>query len=78
MSRAEFDRWVEFYRREPFDDQHRYHRPAAMVANGLPPYQGVEIADLLDYLRHDTSVPELSQADKNTMRAFGINRPQRN
>ena len=32
MTMEEFDRWAEFYRRCPFDDATRYHRPAAVVA----------------------------------------------
>lgn len=36
LTLAEFERWRQFYLRWPFDDAHRFHRPAALVAT-LPP-----------------------------------------
>lgn len=32
ISPREFLIWLEFYRHFPFDDMHRFHRPAAAVA----------------------------------------------
>jgi hypothetical protein len=32
MPPQEIDEWRAFYVRWPFDDLHRYHRPAALVA----------------------------------------------
>ncbi|WP_033455988.1 phage tail assembly protein T [Bordetella bronchiseptica] len=32
MSEREFRSWQQFYDESPFDDLHRYHRPAAMLA----------------------------------------------
>lgn len=33
LTEEEIDYWREFYRQHPFDDHHRYHRPAAYVAS---------------------------------------------
>jgi hypothetical protein len=35
MTPAEFESWRAFYRLFPFDDEHRYYRPAAMVSVSL-------------------------------------------
>ena len=32
MTESEFRSWQQFYQESPFDDLHRYHRPAAMLA----------------------------------------------
>lgn len=32
MTQAEFERWRDYYQRSPFDDHHRYRRPAALLA----------------------------------------------
>jgi len=33
MSQREFLSWQRFYEESPFDDLHRYHRPAALLAH---------------------------------------------
>lgn len=35
MTRGEFESWREFYVLYPFDDLHRFHKPAAMVSVSL-------------------------------------------
>jgi hypothetical protein len=35
MSHAELDSWIEFYNLHPFDDRHRFHRPAALLAHTI-------------------------------------------
>ena len=35
MDPEEIDAWRSFYVRWPFDDLHRYHRPAALVSVSL-------------------------------------------
>lgn len=51
MSEDEFDAWCEYYRRWPFDDYHRFHRPAALVGQMT---SGVkDIQPLLDFLQPD-------------------------
>lgn len=32
LTPEEFEDWRQFYTRWPFDDLHRFHRPAALVA----------------------------------------------
>ena len=33
MTRDEYESWKSFYRLYPFDDFHRFHRPAALIAS---------------------------------------------
>lgn len=74
MTQAEFQRWVSFYELYPFDDQHRYHRPAALVASRM----GGEVQTMLDWLSPEPGNAAFSDADLKTMRAFGFVRPQGN
>lgn len=78
MSAVEFQAWVDFYRLQPFDDLHRYHRPAALVATGLG---GGDVADALRWLEDgpvspampiDGSAPHYTDADRATLQAFGM------
>jgi hypothetical protein len=69
MSQAEFDRWSQFYRDYPFDDLHRYHRPAALISVSMA---GGEIQDKLNWLHPEPLPDGLSLADVNTMKAFGL------
>lgn len=73
MTQREFGQWIDFYRRHPFDDMHRYHRPAAMVARSIG---GADINQLLDWLQPPFQAGEYSEADMNTMRAFGFKPPK--
>lgn len=69
MTHAEFRSWAAFYRQHPFDDLHRYHRPAALVAVSLG---GGRIDDKLQFLAPDPVPQQYSSADMNTLKAFGI------
>jgi hypothetical protein len=71
MPLAEFHAWIEFYKLYPFDDYHRHHRPAALVAQAM---SGGDIQPRLDWLQPDRSADELTDADAATMRAFGFTR----
>jgi hypothetical protein len=73
MTQAEFARWVEFYRMSPFDDLHRYHRPAALVAGAAG---GAKVPDLLEWLAPEPVPVGLSKADIATMKALGV-KPKR-
>ena len=73
MSTAEFAAWAEFYRRHPFCDLHRYHRPAALVSVSLA---GGDIADRLDWLAPQPPPPGMTAADLRTLRAFGLTPPE--
>lgn len=71
MTLPEFRSWVDFYELHPFDDYHRFHRPAALVSCSLG---GGNTAERLEWLAPKPSVDDgnLSEADVNTLRAFGL------
>lgn len=77
MKPSELARWHQFYLRQPFDDYHRYARPAALVghlASGSNPFSGAAPApllELLQWLAPDGSSDEMTEADMNTLRAMG-------
>lgn len=72
MPQSEFEAWLEFYRRYPFDDYHRFHRPAAMLATTMK--NDDRMQQRLDWLQPDRSRDGLSDADVTTMRTFGYMR----
>lgn len=78
MCPVEFQAWVEFYLLHPFDDLHRYHRPAALVASGLA---GGKVADAIRWLEDGPVEPppaisgdgqHYTDADRATLQAFGV------
>ena len=74
MSQAEFSRWISFYQMHPFDDMHRYHRPAAFIARSMA---GGELSQMLKWLHPDYSEPEYSDEDLRTFKALGVDKPPR-
>lgn len=64
--------WREFYKLFPFDDYHRFHRPAALVATRVG---GGGVDSALRWLQPDPVMAGFSEADANTMRAFGVKPP---
>lgn len=68
MDQPEFLQWIEFYKLFPFDDFHRFHRPAALVASAIG---GGEIRERLAWLQPDPRNAGMSDADMATLRAFG-------
>lgn len=74
MTVAEFESWREFYQRYPFDDYHRFYRPAALGFSSAfsPENRTGAVLDALDWLQPDRSEDELTDADMATMRAFGF------
>lgn len=72
MTEVEFQRWCDYYRDTPFDDQHRYQRPAALIASGVfrngkgPEYY-------LDQYLHPSQIGEV---DASIYRAFGLEPPR--
>jgi hypothetical protein len=74
MTQREFESWINFYNMQPFDDLHRYHRPAALVARS---FSGADIGDLLEWLQPQVEDKQYSEADLKTFKAFGMKRPPR-
>lgn len=74
MTEAEFRSWGEYYKMSPFDDLHRFYRPAALVARSM---SGGEVSDLLEWLQPRPDVKDWTQADINTFKALGIKPPER-
>lgn len=77
MSRPEFLAWREFYTKWPFDDMHRYFRPAAMIAQS---FAGGEIEKKLEWLQPKPEVEpapgshQYSAGELLTLKTFGIRR----
>jgi len=70
MPQAEFVAWREFYRAYPFDDFHRIHRPAAVIARSAGARGTTD--EILRWLAPDPSLADATDADISTMRAFGF------
>lgn len=68
MTQAEFQSWAAFYRDSPFDDLHRFHRPAALVAASV----SGDLRGKLDFLAPEPQPENMTGADLATLRAFGI------
>lgn len=73
MTQPEFLAWVEFYKLNPFDDYHRFYRPAALVSHSM---SGGSLDDLLGWLEKRPE-PKLSDADLATLKAFGLKPPKK-
>lgn len=72
MSWSELRAWREYYRHFPFDDRHRYHRPAALIASHGQP---APLQSFLEWLEPDPATAGFSNADMNTLQAFGLRPP---
>jgi hypothetical protein len=73
MTEAEFASWMAYYRLWPFDDYHRFHRPAALVSASL----SGELDAKLKWLggeapggTHDAAAG-LNEVDRSVFRAMG-------
>lgn len=75
MPEQEIQAWREFYRIYPFDDYHRFFRPAAMVAGAMG---GGDITKRLQWLQPDPNpfAGDFMPADMNTFAALGIKPPR--
>lgn len=75
MTQNEFNSWLEFYQMQPFDDLHRYYRPAALIARS---FSGGDVTEMLNWLQpQQTEDSRYSDADMRTFAAFGMKRPPR-
>ncbi|RPD90518.1 hypothetical protein EGK75_01100 [Neisseria weixii] len=74
MSDPEFRRWQQFYMQQPFDDIHRYYRPAALQAAS---FSGGNIGEIMDFLINKDERAQAEQsADLSVFAAFGVAPPQ--
>ena len=73
MPQAEFIAWVQFYKLYPFDDFHRFHRPAALVSASM----SGDVKSKLEWLAPEPVPEGYSQAELNSFKAFGITPPPR-
>lgn len=74
MTQREVESWAAFYRLHPFDDLHRFHRPAALIASAL----GGDLQSRLEWLAPappDPALQHFSDADARTLAAFGVKPP---
>lgn len=86
MRRDEFLTWIAFYKLYPFDDLHRYHRPSALIAHSAANAFGpskTTFQERLEFLQplvaaqgQASNDQQYSEADMNTLRAFGF-QPER-
>ncbi len=72
MSHAEFLSWADFYRRWPFDDFHRFHRPAALIAHSMGGGGQEALRQRLDWLA-PLAGGDYTDADRDLFRAAGVN-----
>ncbi|NYT25398.1 hypothetical protein H0A73_17495 [Alcaligenaceae bacterium] len=77
MTHRELESWKKFYQLRPFDDVHRYHRPAAVIAHSMG--GGGDIGRTIDMLINARETiaelekaldGEFSEADKATIKAL--------
>ncbi len=76
MTRIEFLAWVDFYELHPFDDFHRFYKPAALIATSLG---GGTIEERLNWLEKPPALVDetgqYSEADLSFFKTFGIKPP---
>lgn len=82
MSRQEFLDWREYHRLFPFDDLHRYHRPAALISQAASGGGTTEqLHQRLAWLSPEpaTEIAEgtYTSADLATLTALGVKPPGR-
>lgn len=73
----ELETWREFYVLYPFDDMHRFHRPAAMVASSHPGMKDIQqaIDGRLKWLQPKPVIADFGDADMRTIQALGGSPP---
>lgn len=74
MPRPEFLSWLAFHQLFPFDDHHRYHRPAVLVAESM---SGGHLQDRLNWLQPDPATAGWDEADLRTFAALGVKPPMK-
>jgi len=74
MPYSEYENWRKFYLIHPFDDFHRYYRPAALLASLHATQQNTALKAALDFLQPNPLAAHLNETDRRTLTAFGLNR----
>jgi len=74
MPYSEYENWRAFYLMYPFDDVHRYYRPAALLASMQATDKRRALNAALDFLQPDPVVSQLNDTDKRTLAAFSLTR----
>lgn len=69
MSEDEFGDWLDFYALYPFDDFHRFYRPAAVVAGAMSG-DSKTFDKRLEFLAPDPALRELNAADRSLIDVF--------
>lgn len=75
FSEVELQGWREFYRLYPFDDYHRFHRPAALIAGMQSTNPQQAITGHLKWLQPEPVLAEFGEFDMKTLKAFGLKPP---
>jgi len=70
MSYDEFQSWLEFFDLFPFDDYHRFYRPAALVAGAMSG-DGEAMHARLEWMQPDPKLRGLNEVERSILRAFG-------
>jgi hypothetical protein len=73
MSELEFRKWAAFFKLYPFDDLHRYHRPAAAIGASF----GGKYDKIIDHLAPEPLPEGVSEVDMSVYKAFGLRPPAR-
>lgn len=76
MPAPEFEAWRQFYVDRPFDDRHRYHRPAALIASAGARDRNASIDSLMKWLCPEPVPEGMDDADLRTLAAFGLKPPR--
>lgn len=71
----ELQGWREFYRLYPFDDYHRFHRPAALIAAMQTTNAEQAVGKHLKWLQPEPVLAEFGEIDLKTLKAFGLKPP---
>ncbi|MFW8567074.1 hypothetical protein [Orrella sp. 11846] len=75
MPVREFQSWKLFYKESPFDDHHRFHRPAVLVSSSMS--RG-NAKDKFEFLVPTPIPDDMTSADMTTLAAFGLTPPANN
>jgi hypothetical protein len=73
VSNREFRDWIAFYKAFPFDDHHRYHRPASLIVsqgNQDRLQASLEFLDINSVVSPELNIEGLSEADMSIIRAL--------